>query len=78
MLMNRFETSSNHLFPQKRSFHMTDESNFTVVGNIDQRWKPGATQVKLMLAPHVSAICPVDFSVVYQCKPLHRSAILHW
>ena len=64
MLVNRFKTSPNYLFPQKRSFHMTDESNFTVVGNRPtlENWE----LLKLnMLAPPVKAVCPVYLFLLY-------------
>ena len=75
MLVNRFETSPNHLFPQKISFHMTNESNFTVVGN-----RPTLEKWELLLlnyASPVSAICPVYFFPWYISGNLcRRSAIL--
>ena len=76
--MNRFETSPNHLFPQKRSFHMTDESNFTVVGN-----RPTLENWELLKLNCACSTCKYNmpcilFSVVYECKPLPNECNINW
>ena len=75
MLVNRFETSPNYLLPQKRFFHMTDESNFTVVG-----YRPTLENWELLKLNYAFSTCKCNmpcrlFSVVHQCKPLPFSAV---